>query len=154
VNRPHTQLQGVDQALVDATRCVNSHHLFPLTEGVPIHRIGGTVDRQLRLSTGRPQAEAVAACPGWWGPCWRHTASGTHDLGRFDVPQLAASEVDLPALMHHMGHKTAKLAPEVYARADTVAVRAQAGTIWTHVLTAMSHIECTEPAGPESASRK
>ena len=44
--------------------------------------------------------------------------SGPHDLRRLNVTQLAASGVDLRTLMNRMGHKTAKLALEVYAKAD------------------------------------
>ena len=77
---------------------------------------------------------------------------GPHDLRRLNVTQLAASGVDLRTLMNRMGHKSAKLALEVYAKADPVADRAAADTIGTHVLSAMSHMERTETAGPESAS--
>ena len=54
--------------------------------------------------------------------------------------------------MNRMGHKSAKLALEVYAKADPVADRAAAGTIGTHVLDAMSHMERTASAGPEGES--
>ena len=56
--------------------------------------------------------------------------------------------------MNRMGYKTAKLALEDYAKADPVADRAAADTIGAHVLTAMSHVERTKLAGPESASGK
>ncbi len=62
------------------------------------------------------------------------------------MTQLAASGVDLRTLMNRMGHKSARLALEVYAKADPVADRAAAEMIGTHVLTAMSHMERTEPA--------
>ena len=54
--------------------------------------------------------------------------------------------------MSRMGHKSAKLALEVYAKPDPVADRAAADTIGTHVLAAMSHMERTEAAGSESGS--
>ena len=41
-----------------------------------------------------------------------------HDLRRLNVTQLAASGVDLRTLMSRMGHKSAKLALEVYAKPD------------------------------------
>ena len=70
------------------------------------------------------------------------------------MTQLAASGVDLRTLMNRMGHKSAKCAVRVYARADPVADRAAADTIGTHVLSAMSHMERTETTGPKSASGK
>ncbi len=79
---------------------------------------------------------------------------GPHDLRRLNVTQLAASGVDLRTLMNRMGHKTAKLALEVYARADPVADRAAADMIGSHVLDAMSHMERTESSGPEGESGK
>ena len=62
-----------------------------------------------------------------------------------DVPQQGGElfEIDLRTLMNRMGHKTAKLALEVYAKADPVADRAAADTIGGHVLGAMSHMERT-----------
>ena len=51
-----------------------------------------------------------------------------------NVTQLAASGVDLRTLMNRMGHKTARLALEVYAKADPAADRAAADTIGSHVL--------------------
>lgn len=77
---------------------------------------------------------------------------GLHDLQRLNATQLAASGVDSRALMNKMGHKTAKLALEVYAKADPATDRAAADTVGTHVLTAMSHVERTELVDPESAS--
>lgn len=77
---------------------------------------------------------------------------GPHDLRRLNVTRLAASGVDLRTLMSRMGHKSAKLALEVYAKPDPVADRAAADTIGTHVLAAMSHMERTEAAGSESGS--
>lgn len=68
---------------------------------------------------------------------------GPHDLRRLNVTQLAASGVDLRTLMSRMGHKSAKLALEVYAKPDPVADRAAADTIGSHVLAAMSHMERT-----------
>ncbi len=62
--------------------------------------------------------------------------------------------LDLRTLMNRMGHKTAKLALEAYAKADPVADLAAADTIGKHVLTAMSHVKRTELAGPESAAGK
>ena len=77
---------------------------------------------------------------------------GPHDLRRLNVTQLAASGVDLRTLMNRMGHKTAKLALEVYARADPVADRAAADTIGSHVLDAMSHMERIQSSGLEGES--
>jgi integrase len=57
---------------------------------------------------------------------------GPHDLRRLYATQPAASGVDLRTLMNRMGHKSAKLALEVYANADPVADRAAAETIGTH----------------------
>jgi integrase len=78
---------------------------------------------------------------------------GPHDLRRVSATQLAASGVDLRTLMNRMGHKTAKLALEVYAQADPIADRAAADTIGLHVLNAMSHLKRTEASGSESPSR-
>jgi hypothetical protein len=47
------------------------------------------------------------------------------------VTQLAVSGVDLQTLMNRMGHKSAKFALEVYAKANPVADRAAADTIGT-----------------------
>jgi site-specific recombinase XerD len=78
---------------------------------------------------------------------------GPHDLRRVNATQLAASGVDLRTLMNRMGHKTAKLALEVYSQADPIADRAAADTIGLHVLNAMSHLKRTESSGSESPSR-
>ena len=61
------------------------------------------------------------------------------------MTQLAASGVDLRTRMNGTGHKSAKLALELYEKADPVADRAEADTVGTHVLTAMPHMERTEP---------
>lgn len=75
---------------------------------------------------------------------------GPHDLRRVNATQLAASGVDLRTLMNRAGHKTAKVALEVYAQADPVADRAAADTMGQHLLDAMSHLERTASTAPES----
>jgi integrase len=65
---------------------------------------------------------------------------GLHDLRRLSATRMHLDKVDLPTVMHRMGHKTASTSLEVYAQPDRAADQAQAETMASYVFSEMSHV--------------
>jgi integrase len=65
---------------------------------------------------------------------------GLHDLRRLSATRMHLDKVDLPTVMHRMGHKTASMSLEVYAQSDRAADQAQAETMASYVFSEMSHV--------------
>src|SRR5271166_366967 len=73
---------------------------------------------------------------------------GFHNFRRLNVTQLHAHGVGLRILMNRTGHKTARLALEVYAQRDAKADKAAAETIGSYVFGSMSHVSRTDKTPP------